>query len=122
MAEYAGALRAAAAMYRAALEEICRERGAGNGSLEKKIDALKSKGVPDDVVDQFHEARFLGNWSLHDAVEFAPDEVADVAELIRDAVFEIYVQPAQRQALRGARQARRDAHRAAQNKTPNQDL
>jgi hypothetical protein len=51
----------------------------------------------------------MGNWSLHDGIEFSKDEVADVASLIIDAVEEVYVMPARREEMRTARAARRAA-------------
>ncbi|MBB6001333.1 hypothetical protein HNR25_005164 [Streptomonospora salina] len=114
-AEHAGALRAAAAMYRATVEKLCADRGATKGGLKAQINALKEQGtVEDSVVDDLHEARLLGNWSLHDALEFSAHEVADVADLIHEALFEVYVQPAQRAAMREARRNRRDNHRAGE--------
>ncbi|MFG3309666.1 DUF4145 domain-containing protein [Streptomyces wuyuanensis] len=103
----ASALRAAAAMYRAAVEELCKDRGATGRNLKEKIADLTNKGVPDDVVRDLDEARTLGNWSLHDGLTFSYEEVDDVAELIQEAVFIVYVQPEQRAALRAARQLRR---------------
>ncbi|MEU6332081.1 DUF4145 domain-containing protein [Streptomyces sp. NPDC047049] len=110
MAEEAGALRAAAVMYRAAVEELCADKGAQGRDLAKKIEDLKNHGVADDLVTDLDEARFLGNWSIHQGVEFTREEVADVADLIDEACFEIYVQPAQRRQMRDARKSRRDAN------------
>ncbi|MFD6114029.1 DUF4145 domain-containing protein [Streptomyces yangpuensis] len=110
--EQAGALRAAGAMYRAAVEELCADRGANGRNLIAKIADLVNRGVPAEVVRDLDEARLLGNWSLHEGLNFSHDEVADVASLINEAVFLLYVQPEQRAALRAARQARRDGHRA----------
>ncbi|MGW0607765.1 DUF4145 domain-containing protein [Streptomyces sp. NPDC002640] len=103
----AGALRAAAAMYRATVEELCKDRGATGRNLKEKIADLTNKGVPADVVRDLDEARTLGNWSLHDGLAFSYEEVDDVASLIQEAVFVVYVQPEQRAALRAARQQRR---------------
>lgn len=108
-AEAAGALRGAAGLYRAAVETLCKERGADGRNLEKRIDALGALGLPDQVVADLHEARLLGNWSLHDGLEFSADEVADVAALIAEACHVLYVQPAERAALREKRKNRRDA-------------
>ncbi|MFI0224065.1 DUF4145 domain-containing protein [Streptomyces lydicus] len=108
--EEAGALRAAAVMYRAAVEELCEERGAQGRNLAEMIKDLGQRGVAAELVRDLDEARTLGNWSIHQGVEFTREEIADVAELIRDACFEIYVQPSQRQAMRDARKARRDAN------------
>lgn len=109
IAENAGALRAAGAMYRATVEELCTAQGANGRDLQERINDLVKRGVEQGVVDDLHEARLLGNWSLHEGLEFAGEEVADVADLIQEAVLAIYVQPAQRQAMRNARRQRRTA-------------
>jgi hypothetical protein len=77
-------------------------------NLEQQIDALAAKGVDADIVRDLHEARLTGNWSIHRRTTFSAAEVADVAVLIRDAVEILYVQPQKRQAMREAREARRD--------------
>jgi hypothetical protein len=117
-AENAGAMRGAAGLYRATVDEICRERQARGRNLEDKIDDLKSKGADDDLVDDLHEARLTGNWSLHDGLEFSPEEVADVARLIAEAVDQLYVEPARRLEMREARQARREARKASTQTNP----
>ncbi|MFJ9668720.1 DUF4145 domain-containing protein [Streptomyces sp. NPDC101219] len=112
--EAVGALRAAAGMYRAAVEELCRDKQAAGNKLFDRIDGLSAQGVPPEIVADLHEARSLGNWSLHDGVSFSAEEVADVALLIEEAVTVVYVQPEERAAMRAARKARRDQHRQAQ--------
>ena len=103
----AGALRAAAGMYRAAVEKVCDERQVAPGKLYHRLKGLKAdKGVDGDLVEHLHEARALGNYSLHEGMEFSPAEVADVASLITEALVLLYVQPAQRAAMRAARRAR----------------
>lgn len=113
--EHAGAMRAAGVMYRAAVEELVKERGATGRDLYTKIEALKSSGLDDDLVDDLHEARLLGNDSIHAGIAYSAEEVADVAGLIEDASITLYVQPAERSALRDSRQARRDAARSRTN-------
>jgi hypothetical protein len=108
VAENAGALRGAAVLYRAAVERLADDQGATGRNLKERINALKGRQIEDEIVSDLHEARLLGNWSIHEGVEFSPGEVADVAQLILDAVHELYVQPAQRDAMREARAARRD--------------
>ncbi len=107
VAENAGALRGAAALYRAAVEQLLTDLGIPDGKLGRRIEQLADRGVDVDVVTSFHEARLLGNWSLHDGVEFSPEEVSDVAELIVEATEELYVIPAKREEMRAARAARR---------------
>ncbi|MFF1847062.1 DUF4145 domain-containing protein [Streptomyces sp. NPDC058217] len=111
-AEAAEAYRAAGAMYRAAVEELCKDLGAAGNNLAKKINDLVNRGVTPQIMEDLHEARLLGNWSLHDGLEFSAEEVADVAELIAEAVHILYVQPEERRAMRDARKARRDAFAA----------
>ena len=109
LAENAGALRGAAGLYRAAAEALVKDQGISDGVLKSKIQVLATKGVDSEVIDALDEARILGNWSLHEGLEFAPDEVGDVAELLSDVVHELYVIPAQRQALKDARGQRRSS-------------
>lgn len=110
-AEEAGALRGAAALYRAAVEQLCKQQGITGGQLAEKINRLLTVGVEQHTVDDLHEARLLGNWSIHDGVTFSAEEVADVADLIEEACHVLYTQPAERAAMRAARQRRRDGAR-----------
>lgn len=111
VAENAGAMRGAAGLYRATVEALVNDRGVASGNLQNKIEELKKLDIDNDIVDDLHEARLLGNWSLHDGLEFTPDEIADVAHLVVDAVEQLYVEPARRQAMR---QSRKDRRLAAQ--------
>jgi hypothetical protein len=106
LAEQHGLMRGAAGLYRAAVEAMCKEQGAKGSNLYDRITSLGAKGVDADLVNNLHEARALGNYSLHDGVEFSSDEVADVAELLQEAFTLLYVQPAERARLREARKAR----------------
>jgi hypothetical protein len=103
-----GALRGAAGLYRAAVEALCDDQKVPAGSLAKRLDGLRAKAIDDQIVDDLHEARLLGNFSLHDGMEFSSAEVADVAELIIEATTALYVQPAERRRLRDARRERRE--------------
>jgi hypothetical protein len=108
--EGAGAYRGAAAMYRAAVEELCKERGATKKTLYDKIEELRGQ-LDVDLVRDLHEARMLGNDSVHDGLAYSPEEVADVAQLIVEMTQILYVEPAKRAAMRAARQQRREAHK-----------
>jgi hypothetical protein len=59
-----------------------------------------------------HEARLVGNDSLHDGLVYSPDELADIAELIAAAVKLAFVQPAEKEAMKEARRLRREANQA----------
>jgi hypothetical protein len=105
--EASDALRGAAGLYRACVEALVAEQGVSGSDLKQRINGLRAKGVDQETVDDLHEARLIGNWSLHSGVEFAPEEVADVADLIAEACHALYVEPARRAAMRAARAARR---------------
>lgn len=107
--ENVGALRGAAGLYRAAVEVLCDEQGAEGKTLYAKLEALKTKAIDDQIIADLHEARLLGNFSLHDGMTFTAEEVADVAELLIEATTALYVQPAERRRLRDARKSRREA-------------
>ncbi|MFE0453072.1 DUF4145 domain-containing protein [Streptomyces sp. NPDC058914] len=111
-AEAVGAFQLAGVGYRSVVEEICKERGAAGKNLHAMIGDLARLNVPQSVIDGFHEAQMLGNDSVHDGLEYSPDEVADVAGLIEEAVLVLYFQPAERQRMAAARLARRTAHKA----------
>jgi hypothetical protein len=108
VSEAVGAARGAAGLYRAAVERLCDDQGIAPGVLYKRLEALKEKAIDDQVVADLHEARLLGNFSLHDGVEFSAEEIADVADLIVEATTSLYVQPAERRRLRDARKQRRE--------------
>lgn len=95
-------------MYRAAVEEITREQEAVGGNLYNKIESLRGR-LADELVDDLHEARMLGNDSIHAGITYSEEEVEDVAQLIEEAVLALYVQPEQKRAMRDARKARRSA-------------
>ncbi len=112
VAETAGALRGAAALYRAAVEKLCDDQGAEGRDLYHRILDLLNRGVDKDLVDDLHEGRLLGNWSIHDGLVFSPEEVADVAELLAQGVHLLYVEPARRAAMKASRQIRREERKA----------
>lgn len=109
--EKAKAFRAAGVMYRATVEELVKQQGATGPKLWHKIESLKGK-LSDELVTDLHEARMLGNDSIHDGLTYSAEEVEDVAKLIEEAVLVLYVQPEQKRAMRDARQARRDGGKA----------
>ncbi|MFB8773481.1 DUF4145 domain-containing protein [Streptomyces broussonetiae] len=113
VAEAAGAFRLAGIGYRAAVEQIVKERGATGNNLHQRITGLAALGVSQDIVDAFHEARFVGNDAAHDALAYSAEEIADVAELITEAVLVLYVQPAQRARMAAQRAGRRAAAKQA---------
>ncbi|WP_143651669.1 DUF4145 domain-containing protein [Streptomyces sp. SS07] len=109
LAEAASAYRLAGIGYRATVEQIVKERGASGKNLRDRITSLKDLGASQEIVDAFHEARFVGNDAAHDALAYSAEEIADIAELIHEAVLVLYVQPAQRAKMAAQRAARRSA-------------
>lgn len=105
--EKANAFRAAGVMYRAAVEELVKDRQATGTKLYHQIESLKGR-LSDELVEDLHEARMLGNDSIHAGITYSQEEVEDVAGLIEEAVLELYVQPEQKRAMRDARRARRE--------------
>jgi hypothetical protein len=106
--EAIGALRGAAGLYRACVEEIVRDRQQPGDDLHATINRLRGSGVDEDLIDALHDARLTGNWSLHQGVTFAPDEIEDLALLLTDVVEQTYAEPGRREAMRVRRQRRRD--------------
>jgi hypothetical protein len=106
--EKAKAFRAAGVMYRATVEELVKQQGATGKDLWNKIESLKGT-LSDELVEDLHEARMLGNDSIHAGLTYSAEEVEDVAKLIEEAVLVLYVQPEQKRAMRDARKARRSA-------------
>lgn len=105
--EQAGAMRGAAVLYRATVEELLKCLGL-SGRLQVAIDGLKGR-VDDLVIQDLHEARALGNDSIHSGIVFSADEVADVASLIEETVLALFVQPEEKRQMREARRTRRNA-------------
>ena len=108
--EDAGALRAAGVLYRAATEEMVKDQGGTGRDLKAKINSLTPR-LDAEVLEDRHESRVVGNDSIHAGVQYAPEEIADVAELLWEAAFVLYEQPAQKASMRAARKARHDAAR-----------
>ncbi len=104
--EKAKAFRAAGVMYRATVEELVKDQKATGGTLYDKIESLKGT-LTDELIKDLHEARMLGNDSIHAGIEYSAEEVEDVAHLIEEAVLVLYVQPEEKRAMREARKARR---------------
>lgn len=111
--ETAGALRAAGVLYRAATEEMVKDQGGTGRDLYAKIQSLAPK-VDEELLKDLHESRVMGNDSIHDGVEYAAEEVADIAELLQEATLVLYEQPAQKARMR---QARLDRHEVARGRS-----
>lgn len=104
----AGALRGAAGCLRSAVELIAKDHGVTGKNLQERITDLGAKtALEPDIVTGLHDTRLTGNWSLHDGVAFSREEIEDLADLVKDTVEILYVQPARRAAMAAARAKRR---------------
>lgn len=101
-----GALRGAGVLYRGAVEELVKDQGAKGTNLYERIESLRSR-LGDEIVDDLHESRIVGNDSIHEGLVYSREEVADIATLIEEATMTLYVHPAQKQKMRDSRAARR---------------
>ena len=97
---------------RAATEEMVKDQGGTGRDLHAKIDSLAPR-VDEEMLRDLHESRVVGNDSIHVGVQYAAEEIADVAELLQEAAVVLYKQPAQKVRMRAARRARHDAARAS---------
>ncbi|MBT2392610.1 DUF4145 domain-containing protein [Streptomyces sp. ISL-1] len=112
--ENVGAPRLAGVGYRATVEEICKDQGATHHTLHGKIQELAVKGLPSEVINALDETRIVGNDSAHHGLEYTPEELSDIAELVAEATVILYVQPAQRRRLAESRKLRHEAAKKAQ--------
>ena len=70
---FGAALRAAAVMGRACLEQALVKKGYTKGKLEEKIDEAKKKGdLYDREVGLAHSSRLVGNDAIHEAKDIIP--------------------------------------------------
>jgi hypothetical protein len=104
--------RAAAAMSRAAVEAVAKDKGVSAKNLEKKIDALEAQGyISEAMKEAAHEIRFAGNEAAHADIAQEAISVEDAQEIVTlmDAILErVYQEPA-----RVARVRQRRAERMA---------
>ena len=96
---------------RAATEEMVKDQGGTGRDLKAKINSLTPR-LDAELLEDLHESRLVGNDSIHVGVQYAAEEIADVAELLWEAAFVLYEQPAQKASMRAARKARHDAARS----------
>lgn len=105
-----GALSAAVAMYRSALEHLLHEQGYTEGMLAKRIAALLEDESPPPWRDRLDPEYLvvinkLGNAAIHandgdvgQQVVFATALLAEVRELFVELLDEVYEQPARKQS------------------------
>jgi hypothetical protein len=110
LCESVGAHRSAVLLARAVVEATAKDQGITTGNLRGKIDELFTRGLVREIVrDQAHEIRYLGNDMAHgDFVDpVTAEESAETLVLMAEVLREVYQAPARLQAVRAARQAKK---------------
>lgn len=98
----AGCSDASAAMCRAALERVAKDKGAKGKMLINKLEDLKDKGIlPGVVYNAADRVRDWGNTALHELLEEPVDEEVTkrLLTLVDLVIRDVYVTPAQIQTL-----------------------
>ena len=73
--------RAAAALLRLALEQMCVDAGAKGKTLQLKIDSLVEAGLPRRLIESMDTVRVLGNDAVHPGTIKKDEEEGTVASL-----------------------------------------
>ncbi|TDB82039.1 DUF4145 domain-containing protein [Micromonospora sp. KC721] len=104
---HAGQFTAAALMVRRTLEAVCIDKGAATGSLQGKLNDLKSKGIIEGkLTDWSHDLRALGNEAAHDTTIFiSAADAQDALELAEELLNYVYVLNAKYNAFKARRAA-----------------
>ncbi|RKR89937.1 uncharacterized protein DUF4145 [Micromonospora pisi] len=102
---HAGQFTAAALMVRRTLEAVCIDKGATTGSLQVKLNELKSKGIIEGkLTDWSHDLRALGNEAAHDTTIFiSAADAQDALELAEALLNYVYVLNAKYNAFKARR-------------------
>ena len=90
---------------RAIVEAICKDQGIKGANLEKKIDALVSKGLlAKPQADLLHEERYIGNAALHEMATPTKEDIEDGLTIMEGLINAIYVLPKRAERLRKKRE------------------
>lgn len=108
-----------AAGLRSLMEGICADQGITRGKLHQKINALK-KVLPDNIVDNLHSFRFMGNEAVHDLTLPGQDDLRLAIEISEDLLNYLYELDYKARRLTLARQERKEKA-AKKAKTLNKD-
>ncbi|MCV7586334.1 DUF4145 domain-containing protein [Micrococcus luteus] len=103
-------MRAAGVLYRAVVEELVKDQGGTGKDLFHQIDSLQGR-LEEDLLEDLHESRVIGNESVHHGVTFETEEIGDLASALQEACRVLYEVPAQRQRYRAQRAARVQARK-----------
>lgn len=86
---------ASAIMCRKTLEEICTDKSATGGSLQKRIENLDTKiKIPEELMDGMDELRVLGNNAAHELKHFnnIGEKEAEIAIIFTQKIIEAIYQ------------------------------
>ncbi|HSD36363.1 MAG TPA: DUF4145 domain-containing protein [Rhodocyclaceae bacterium] len=84
---------ACALMCRRAIEALCKELGARNGSLQAKLESLSTQGIIDvRLANWAHGVRAVGNEAAHDTdTELSQDDARDALDFTEAILMYVYV-------------------------------
>jgi len=71
------------------LEGICADKEIRGGNLSQKIEGLSSK-LPENIIDNLHSLRFLGNEAAHELIKPDQDELHLAVNLAEDLLNYLY--------------------------------
>ena len=106
-----GAFRGAAALARAVVESLAKEKGISKGMLNKKIEQLEKDGViTRDMREAADEIRFAGNEVAHGDLVDEPidsEDAEEILDLMDSILAHVYQQPNKVRRVRERRELRR---------------
>ena len=106
----AGSARGAAALARAVVESVAKNKGILKADLKTKIEALHQAGhISEAMREAAHEIRFVGNEAAHGDLVAEPLSLANADEIVSlmDSILErVYQEPARVARIRRKREER----------------
>ena len=100
-----------AAGLRSLLEGVCSGKGIRGANLEEKIEGMKSL-LPESIVKNLHEFRFMGNRAVHELEAPNNFELSTALDVIEDILNFFYALDYKASVLGKIRAARREAAQA----------
>jgi hypothetical protein len=85
---------------RAIVESVCIERGAADGDLFQKINALVAlNSITKQEASVLHDLRFMGNEAAHKVKAHTPDELNLAFDVVEHLLNTMYLLPEQTKRL-----------------------
>ncbi|MEE8725575.1 MAG: DUF4145 domain-containing protein [Bifidobacterium crudilactis] len=104
--------RAAVLLARTTVEAIAKDKGVSSGNLKAKIDTMAEQNIiTDQLKDEAHEIRFLGNDMAHGDLGTPVDEndASDILGFLDTLLDYVYQQPIAIQKRRELREQRKQS-------------